>query len=291
MEKELTRICAYLTPRVTETVAYYSARGARIEEIRLRREGMLCFTAGGKTIPTQIVLSAKEFEENFLRLVEYSLYAHTDTLRKGFFRMDGGYRIGVCGKVLLADGEIRSLAEVDSLNIRIPYRPNGISTDLCAQLQTIFPSGCLIFSPPGGGKTTLLADIALLLSTEPFWRRVSVVDSRGELCFEQIGANALDVLHGYPKAQGIEIATRTLSPEYVLCDEIGTEQEALAMLGAMHAGVAIIATTHAATKDELFAKDWVRHMHEKGVFGAYIQIERRDTTFCYHTLLAKEVSL
>ena len=75
MERELTQICAYLTPRVTETITYYRARGVRIEEIRLRREGMLCFTATGQTVPTKVILSAKEFEENFLSLAQYSSIA------------------------------------------------------------------------------------------------------------------------------------------------------------------------------------------------------------------------
>ena len=72
MERELTQICAYLTPRVKETVAYYRGEGVRIEEIRLRREGMLCFTAEGKTVPTRVMLSAKEFETNFASLVQYA---------------------------------------------------------------------------------------------------------------------------------------------------------------------------------------------------------------------------
>ena len=291
MERELMQICTYLTPRVTETVAYYHANGAKIEEIRLRRDGMLSFTSEGKTLPTRVMLSAKEFETNFLSLTQYSLYTHTETLRAGFFQVAGGYRIGVCGKAILEDGCIRSLAAVDSLNIRIPYRPSGISGAVCHRLQEIFPTGGLIFSSPGGGKTTLLSDIALTLSGEPKFRRVSVIDSRGEICFGAVGAHALDVLHGYPKAMGMEIATRTLSPEYILCDEIGTGKEAEAMLGAMHAGVAVIATTHASSLQELFAKEWVVHMHAQHVFGAYIHITREHGGFQYRTVLAKEVLL
>lgn len=281
MNPEITHICTLLAPRLAETVRYYS-KNLCIEEIRIRRDGMLSLTVGGQNLPTEVIPTANEFEKTVLSLSAHSLYTHLPTIAEGYLRLTGGYRVGVCTSAMPEGGASATIADITSLNIRIPYRPRGISEEVCKSLANRHFPGTLIFSAPNGGKTTLLSDIAYTLSAAPYWLRVTVVDTRGEIACEETGIHMLDILRGHTRAHGIALATRTLSPQYIICDEIGTAEEAEAMQSAMHAGVPILATTHARTTEELFEKQWVYDMCIHNIFRCVIEIVRTEETFCYH---------
>jgi stage III sporulation protein AA len=121
----------------------------------------------------------------------------------------------------------------------------------------------------------LIRDLASLLSGGEAPRRVALIDTRGELYMQKLfGHHLVDVLHGYPRAKGIEIATRTLSPEAIFCDEIGSAEEAKAILGAQNSGVPLIATAHADSREALFRRPSIRLLYESGVFRYYIGLRR-----------------
>ena len=105
--------------------------------------------------------------------------------------------------------------------------------------------------------------------------RVSVIDTRGELggVFENTLAT-VDVLTGYPKSLGIEIAARTMNSELMVCDEIGDEAEAVAIIAAQNCGVPLLASAHGDTLRGLLRRSGIRALHNAGVFGAYVRIER-----------------
>ena len=83
---------------------------------------------------------------------------------------------------------------------------------------------------------------------------------------EMFENNLVDVLRGYPRAKGIEIATRTLSPEVIFCDEIGSAEEAKAILSAQNSGVPLIATAHADSRETLFRRPNIRILYENEIF-------------------------
>ncbi len=255
---------------IARTAQDRSISSDEINEIRLRALGTSSLTCRKENLPLDYNVCECEIRECVTRFCRGSLYAHGETIRRGYIITEGGVRVGVCGS-LAADG--RALSEITSVNIRVPHIIRGISDKaltLCALDGRI--RSTLIYSPPGEGKTTLLRDLASTLG-KAF--RVAIIDTRGEIYLPEMFADTLcDALVGYTRAEGIEIATRTLSPELLVCDEIGDADEAGQMLSAVNAGVPIIATAHSSSVAELMARPNIRMLHDGRVFSGYIGITR-----------------
>ncbi len=247
-------------------------RDADISEIRLRLDQPVSLSVGAENLRLDETLSHSELADCVAMLCRGSVYAHDDTIREGYIRVEGGIRVGVCG-TLAGDG--RGVREITSLNIRIPHAIRGV----CEKVLRLCLDGTrirslLIYSPPGVGKTTLLRDLASQLAGK-FTRRVALLDTRGELFIKEMFRDTLcDVLVGYPRAAGIEIATRTLSPEVIICDELGDEAEARQILGVQNTGVPIIASAHASSADQLLRRPNIALLHENHVFAGYVGITR-----------------
>ena len=218
--------------RICELIESGSVRAADISEIRLRVTGDAAISVLGENISLGECVSGGDISECAARLCRGSVYAHRDTIRAGYIRVRDGIRVGVCG-TLAADG--RAVSKITSVNIRLPHIIRGVSErfiKLCYEPPRI--RSLLIYSPPGIGKTTVLRETAVRLGGE-FSRRVALIDTRGELYIEKMFSGTMcDVLSGYPRAQGIEIATRTLSPEVIICDELGDADEARQLLSAQN---------------------------------------------------------
>jgi len=133
----------------------------------------------------------------------------------------------------------------------------------------------MIYSPPGEGKTTLLRELAYRLSRGDRPYRTVLIDTRGELYDSaNMSGGLLDVYTGYPKAMAIELATRTMNPECLICDEIGSKDEAEAILAAQNTGVPLIASCHAADMHGLLRRPNLRILHDARIFEMYIGIRR-----------------
>lgn len=255
-----------------------------IDEIRLRRDRPASLTSRGKNIVTDLVCTPPELAETISRLCGGTMHAHSETIAQGYIAFGGGGRAGVCGRAVggqagapggAAQGwAIAGVADIDALCIRVPRSVWGISARLCDYLASRgYAASALVYSPPGGGKTTLLRDAASALARAPHSRRVAVIDTRGELYREDMFRGAIaDIFTGYPKAAGIELATRTMSPQYLVCDEIGAPDEAAAILAAQHTGVPLLASAHAATYDELIARPAVRILLDAGIFERCLSV-------------------
>ncbi len=205
-----------------------------------------------------------------------NLYRYFDTLKDGFLVDEDGYRLGVCPKKeelgsFLPEGFVGA-------NLRIPRNIPHAADDFLSHFSTRPLVSTLILSPPGCGKTTLLRALAIHLSREGVRRamRVAVVDERKEL-FPSVflrEAGLCDVLSGYPKAQGISIATRVFSPEALVCDEIGSLEEAEALLSCGSGGSLLFASAHAGSLEEGLARPWIRKLMDGRVFSKLALLER-----------------
>lgn len=218
-----------------------------IYEIRLRAEGRsgLVTSLGVITLPVR--LSYDDIANITARLTGGSLYAHRDTITKGYISARG-IRVGVCGRARYEGGELIGVSEIRSLVFRITHGICELENELFALWREGVGHGLLIYSPPLGGKTTAIRRLAARIGESGV--RTCIVDERCEFSVSDYSHAEVEILRGYEKAVGIEIAVRTLGAEVVVVDEIGAS-EVKAVSSALMMGVPLIATAHASSDGEI----------------------------------------
>lgn len=259
---------------------------ARAEELRLRiaRPLHLTLPEGEVALPQTRVLRG-DLEQVLDRATEYSRYAAAETLRHGYVTAAGGFRVGVCGTALPSGACNEGVRDVSSLAVRIPRVLEGTALPVLPELlEKGRPLSALVLSPPGGGKTTLLRDLVRLLSEGTAHNgpvRVALVDERGELAAVHRGRPQLevgsqtDVLDGCPKALAVPMLLRSMTPQVIALDEVALPEELEAVRAAANCGVALLATVHAASLEELRSRPVGRGLLECGVFRRAVLIEGR----------------
>lgn len=270
--QEMTnRALSHLPERLARACKSSSALyGGRINEIRLRRDMPVSLTVRGENIVLNTVATSRELEETVRSFCESSLYSHEDTIPQGFISSRDGFRVGLCGRAVMRNGKISSVADISSLNIRIPERVIGCADGAYEIMgEENFTGGMLVWSSPGVGKTTLLRELAVKLSTGKDPRRVALVDTRHELSAGITEQSIIDVLLSYPRDEGIQIAKRTLAAQVVICDEISGDEDAEALLDAHNAGICVVCSAHASCIESLLSSKTVRRLHAEGVFSTY----------------------
>lgn len=240
------------------------------------------------------------------RVTNHSLYAVEEELRRGYVTVAGGHRIGLAGRTVLEGGHVRHLRDVTSFNIRIARARKGCASALLPELldsvaRTVRHT--LIVSAPQQGKTTLLRDLARSISAGEWhhseaarWggRKVGIVDERSEIAACDRGIPAFDlgprtdVLDACPKAEGLMMLVRSMSPEVVVADEIGRPEDAYALKEALHAGVRVVATAHALDLRDVFARPVLAELAAEGMFGAYVLLSRSGGTVRHRVVGAAE---
>ena len=268
------RLAACLPIRLVDAIRKCGASTA--EELRLHRGRIATVTCKGRTYPTNIALTESEMNEIFRRMCAGSLYAFQETVNNGYLAMDGGIRVGVCGSASMEAYKIIGVHEITGLIVRIPHHHHISVKPILSELERQKRlQGILIYAPPGVGKTTVLRAVAGEASAPAYGLHTVVVDTREELGYALDNSTlSLDVLVGYPRQTGIEIAVRSLGAELIVCDEISSEGDAKAILMASSCGVPLIASAHAGNVKELLNRPFMRILHRFGVFGCYIGLQR-----------------
>lgn len=263
-----------------------------IEELRLHAGRIATVTCASRNYPTSLILSSEELGEIFRRLCGSSLYTHRQTISQGYVTLRGGIRVGICGHASMENGSVMGVRDISGLILRIPHIVSVETDPLLPHLlsQSNIPHSMLLYAPPSVGKTTLLASLTRVLSSYPYHIRTVVIDTNEELGALLDGSHYhLDILSGFPRRIGMEIAVRNLGAQLLICDEIGNEQDADAILFAANCGVSMLATTHAAEIDELLQRPLIQRLLKHRPFKTYVGIHRTsDNRFIYRITTAKE---
>lgn len=190
---------------------------------------------------------------------------------QGYLTAPGGHRIGICGEVVVKSGEMTGFRNLRSLNIRIARDFSGIATKL-GHLE----GNILLLGPPGSGKTTLLRDLIRLRSET---ENVAVVDERGELFPNDFSiGRRTDVITGCSKSDGVFLMLRCMGPDTIAVDEITAEEDCEALLQAGRCGVKLMATVHAAGREDLLYRPIYRSIVQSKLFDQLVVL-RRDKSF------------
>lgn len=252
----------------------------RLREIRFRMGQPVEVIGGKRRILGAGKVDRSDLKEMIAYISGYSLYAFEEEIAQGFMTIPGGHRVGVAGQVVVERGCVKNIRNISFVNVRISHEVIGCGKNVMPYLDEggRLPD-TLIISPPGCGKTTLLRDIARMLSGDAGsseGKTVTVVDERSEIagCYRGVPQNDVgcrtDVLDGCPKSEGMMMAVRSLSPEVIVVDEIGGKKDVQALEHVMNCGCRIIAAIHGENYQEVRNKPEVGRLLEQERFGRYI---------------------
>ncbi|RFU61930.1 stage III sporulation protein AA [Bacillus sp. V59.32b] len=259
----------------------------KIEELRIRVGRPLEIIIGGRPSFMPYLVSAEDAQGLLSRLSQFSLYTLEEELKRGYITVAGGHRVGLAGKVILENGAVKAIRDVSSFNIRIARQKIGAAQGLVPYLHAGEWQHTMIIGAPQSGKTTLLRDIARIISggderhqIQP--NKVGVVDERSEIAGAVHGVPQLefgprmDVLDGCPKAEGMMMMIRSMSPDVLIVDEIGRAEDTMAVLEAVNAGIKLIITTHGHSLEDVKKRPNIAHILEQNIFERFIELKRDE---------------
>ncbi len=215
-------------------------------------------------------VTPRELSNLISRMLDHSVYAWEDELGEGYFTMTGGVRVGVSGRFRAENGKTR-MVNPTSLLIRIAREIKGCADRI---RPFLLKDGCvrntIVLSPPGMGKTTLLRDACRLISKAG--KDISIVDERGEIAAVRNGVSQLgagertDVCEGLKKAQAIMMLIRSMAPDVIVVDEIGSGEDAQAISEGVRMGVNILASAHASSMEDALDRAMIGKILLSGAF-------------------------
>ncbi|MCI8813873.1 MAG: stage III sporulation protein AA [Lachnospiraceae bacterium] len=230
-------------------------------------------------------VTGEDIQETMERIAGYSMYAYEEEIRQGYLTVQGGHRVGIAGKAVMDGEHIRSVKYISYINVRVSHQIKGCATFLMPYVrsdQSIYHT--LIISPPRCGKTTMLRDMIRQISNGDAQcpgLTVGVVDERSEIggCYQGVAQNDLgirtDVLDCCPKAEGMMMLIRSMSPSVVAVDEIGDYRDIHAIEAVIHCGCKLMATVHGDSIEDLQQKPLFERLMNERVFERYIFLQSR----------------
>lgn len=259
-----------------------------LQEIRLKVNKPLYVYAKNKEIKIEHKPSVEEMKFILQKISSYSIYAFENEIKQGYITIKGGHRVGLCGTVVTEKNNVKTIKNIVSVNIRVAKEMINCSRDI---MPYILLGGqvlnTIIISPPKCGKTTILRDMSRIISNGNYGlnfkgKNVTIIDERSEIaaCFKGIPqmtvGDRTDVLDSCPKSEGIIMAIRSMSPEVVICDEIGTYKDMESIIAALNSGVKLITTIHGFDIDDLYKRPVFKEVMENNVFKRAIVLSNRN---------------
>ncbi len=291
-KKELLRVLSLSIRKVVESI---EINYDRLQEVHLRTGKSLLVIYDNKDFfvsrvnglvsasDDNYIVSSDDLRETVEYICNYSLYAYEEELRQGFVTIQGGHRVGFGGKIVCENEKIKSIKNISFLNIRLAHEIIGCARSVLPYIyENDKPLHTLIISPPGCGKTTLLRDIVRSVSDGNEYGRgmtVGVVDERSEIaaCYMGVPQNDVglrtDVLDCCPKAQGMLMLIRSMSPKVLAVDEIGDDRDIEAIKYVYGCGCKVLVTAHGTDFEDIKRKPFLKEMTVNEMWERYIVLD------------------
>ena len=290
-----------LSLNLREKIKKLPKSNLNIEEIRLRSKKPLILNANNKdyfynekendldlNMNNPYIVTREDIEQTFQIICKYSIHTFMDDIKKGFVTLRGGHRVGIVGKAIVENGQVKNIKHISSLNIRISREIIGCSDKILDHIINTNNkvNNTLIISPPQCGKTTLLRDIVRNLSNgnKKYGFRgmkVALIDERNEIGGSYLGVPQMDVgirtdiIETCPKDVGIIMLLRSMSPNIIVTDEIGNEMEVKALYTALNGGVSLITTVHGDSIEDIQGRKELSNLLDKELFKKVIILSSR----------------
>lgn len=272
-----------------------------VNEIRFRADKPILISMGGKSyflsqkgisssLSEALYSSKIVIEDIIFRASECSIYSVNEQIKRGYIITENGLRIGIGGNVVEENGQVKTMTNFNSINIRIPHIVKNCSLSAFSNIvHDGIIENTLIISPPGCGKTTFLRDFVMQLSERNLQFNVLLLDERGELD-TNLSANFFDKIAFSSKKMGFENGIRALSPDLIVTDEVGQEEDVDAILYASTCGVKILASTHADSVETFLKKDLFQKLIKEKVFKRYVLLSKRNGPGTYEGIYNENFS-
>ena len=257
-----------------------------IEEIRIRINRPIILKLRNQDICINYIVTEKDIMQTLEKLCENSLYAYKKQITEGYITVKGGHRVGITGTGVVEEEKIINLKYISSLNFRIAREVKGCSKNILKEIinqkdNTIYNT--IIVAPPGKGKTTMLRDVVRNISNgiqelSFTGKNCGLIDERGEIaaCYRGIPQKDVgirtDIIENVSKEKGIMMLIRSMAPEVIACDEIGSSQDVQAIEKAVISGVKGIFTMHGKSIDDVKNNKDINKLLEKNILEKIIFI-------------------
>lgn len=275
-----TKDVFYILPDSIKVPLEKLKESEKLQEIRIKSSKPLIFYTGSRELISNYTVTKEDIKSILQRISNYSIYAFEEEIKQGYLTIKGGHRVGICGSCVMEDNKVKTIKNIASLNIRICREVIGCSNRIMPYIiEDNRVLNTIIISPPKCGKTTLIRDISRNLSDGTKIEginfqgvKVCIIDERSEIggCYNgipqmNIGIRS-DILDNCYKSEGIMMAIRSMAPDVIICDEIGTHKDVESILMAMNSGVKLITTIHGFDIDDLYKRQVFKDILDNKVF-------------------------
>ncbi|WP_042355086.1 stage III sporulation protein AA [Bacillus rubiinfantis] len=257
-----------------------------LEEIRIRINRPIEVTTKRGPRFLSYIIQPEDAFHLINKISHFSIYTLEEELKRGYITVSGGHRVGLAGKVILEAGKVKAIRDISSFNIRIAREKVGIAEPLISCLYQGKWLNTMVIGPPQTGKTTLLRDIARIISSGSASKaidaqKVGIIDERSEIagCINGVPqltfGMRVDVLDACPKAEGMMMMIRSMSPDVIVVDEIGRMEDAEAIQEAIHAGIQLVMSTHGYSLEEISKRPSLKGILNQRIFQRFVILSRK----------------
>ncbi len=284
----ITRDVLDILPELIKKEVVSSNNSDKIQEIRIKIDKPLMLIGNSGEIRTNYISRLEDVKNIIQRISSYSIYAFEEEIRQGYITIQGGHRVGICGTCVLDGQTLKTIKNISSLNIRIAKDVKGCGSSVLPHIvkdNNILNT--IIISPPKCGKTTILRDLTRQISNGTAihglkGKNIAVVDERSEIaaCYRgvpqmEVGIRT-DILDNCPKSEGIIMAIRSMGPQIIVCDEIGTYKDMESIVAALNSGVNVITTIHGFSEEDLYKRPVFKEVIENKVFSRAVILSNKS---------------